>query len=617
MSERRTHWLRKNAAQRMPRRVICIDSEAYRNPHEFGESHTFRLASLTFDKLDVDCNETHETVRMDFGADAALWAWAETFTASSHRTVCFMHNAAYDVRLTNALTHLPALGWRYTGGALNSYGYWSTWRKRNNSLALVDSLSFLPAGLDRIAQLLQREKLPLPDEAADEAYWLARCRTDVEVTREAILRVIRYLKGNDLGDFRNTGAGQASAAFRHRFLPARSLLVHDDAEALDAERRAAHAGRAEVWRHGVTTETLYEYDYEFAYARIGQAASLPARYQGSHGPIPQPRLERVMNEYCVLAECVVETDVPIVPVSVGGHTLWPVGRFTTALWDSELRALQGAGSRATVTRYYYYRRSPILRGWADWIITQLNQDTGELDPVIRLMLKDWSRSLIGRFGLRYASLEQVATLPIADLALRGVTHSEDGSVGSYLQIGNQLFDRTDKIESPNSTPAIMSYVMAQARLNLWEATLAAGQENVYYLDTDGIITNRAGAHRLDGLVRSGSLSGLRRKAAYAGGDFRSPRNVDLGELRRVSGAPRSAERLGPNRYQGQTWESLQAALQHGKAGTVRLREQTFEVSDFDPRRLHLPGGATAPIEVGIVDGENVILSDLTADAAVA
>lgn len=599
----------------MPRRILCIDSEAVRTKYEFGESHSFRLASLTFDRLDAECRQQAETERLDFGDDYALWAWAETFTAASHRTVCFMHNAAYDVRLTNALTHLPRLGWTYTGGALNSYGYWSTWKKQNNSLALVDSLSFLPAGLERIGMLLQAAKLPLPDDDDDNALWLARCRADVEITREAVLRVIRYLKQNDLGDFRNTGAGQAHAAFRHRFLPAKTLLVHDDTEALLAERRAAHAGRAEVWRHGKTAETLYEYDFEYAYARIGQTHELPCRYQGEHGPIPMPRLERVMSHYSVCLEGRVRTTVPVVPAQLDGKTVWAVGEFESTLWDVELRALQRTGGVFTATRYRYYRRAPVLRGWADWIVGELESTAADADPVIRLMLKDWSRSLIGRFGLRYSHLEQVATLPIADLALRGVTHADDGTVGSYLQIGTQLFDRTEKIESPNSTPAVMSYIMAVARIKLWEAMNYAGLRNVYYVDTDGIITNRAGARNLDLFIRRGQLSGLRRKAAYTGGDFRSPRNVDLGELRRVSGAPKSAERLGPNRYKGETWESLQAALQHNAAGQVRLREQTFEVSDHDPRRSHLADGATAPLELAYVDGGNVLASELANAAA--
>lgn len=598
MQDRKTHWLRQNAAARIPRRVVCFDTEAHLDRSIQRAEHSFRLASLTFDILDLDAQPAEPTQRLDFGTPRALWGYIASFTSPKHRTVAFAHNLSYDLRLTNGLGLLPEFGFECKAIALNTYSCWAQFSDGKRTLWLCDSLSFVPVALEKIGELTKTQKPPLPKDEDPDELWLERCRADVEITREAILRVLQFLRRDDLGDFRLTGAAQATAAFRHRFLRPKSLLVHDDDEALDAERRAAWAGRAEVWTHGQTSATVYEYDYEYAYTRLAYDLEVPTKLLASHSGIPWARLERVMDKYAVIADCVIRTEMPLVPTTYGGRIIWPVGTFRTTLWDHELRLLQRHGYAAEITKYWFYKRGPLLREWAEWMMGKLNQDASQLDPVVRLMLKDWSRALIGRFGLRYSSMDLIANLERNDVCQRGVWNADDGCEETHLQLGRQLFQQGERVESPNSTPMVMSAIMSASRVRLWDAMQVAGLENIFYVDTDGVIVGRAGSRRLDDAINQGSLPGMRRKAAYSGGSFRAPRNIDLGEQRRVSGAPRKAERLAAGVYRGEIWESLPAALRLRHIGKVFVHERTFNVSDNDPRRLHLPDGRTAAIELG-------------------
>src|SRR5438034_9942264 len=108
---------------------------------------------------------------------------------------------------------------------------------------MVDLFSFLPRSLERLGREIGLDRVPLPDETSSTADWLIRCQIDVEMTREIVLRLLRWLEESNLGSFRMTGAAQGSAAFRHRFMRPKSILCHTDETAKDAQTRSGWTGR--------------------------------------------------------------------------------------------------------------------------------------------------------------------------------------------------------------------------------------------------------------------------------------------------------------------------------------------------------------------------------------
>lgn len=597
MTDRPTHWLRLNAAARIPRRVICLDSEALKERSGHVETQRFRLAAASFDRLDTDGHTSSPTERVDAASPAELWDWVAGRTAQSHKTVLFAHKLDYDLRLTEGLEQLPRLGFRCKGIGLNPHSTWARFNDGKRSLWLCDSLTFLPATLDRIAGLLRLAKQPMPADDAPDSVWLERCRGDVEVLRAAILHYIRLVRREDLGDFRLTGSAQASAAFRHRFLEPKTLLIHNEPEALAAERRAAFAGRCEVWRHGKIRGPIYEYDFTASYARIARDHSVPSRLWGEHTLLPPHRLAKVREYQAVLADVVVRTEVPCVPAALDGRILWPVGEFRTTLWDCELDLLESEGGSYAMERMWVYDRAPLLHNWATWVLDGLDGKPPGDDPIARLMLKHWSRALIGRFGLRYPVLEDFATDDRFDLSLMPVWDEADQQTRMQLQIGQDVKLQTGVVESGNSAPMIMSWVMAKARCDLWQLMRLAGLENVLYVDTDGLLVNSVRWQRDSKTPHLLAIEGVRLKGEYSSADLRSPRNLDVGDDRRIAGVPRNSHRSSPGRFQAEVWESLPSSLRRRRSSRVVLSERQFSVKDRDPRRKHLPGGVTAPLRL--------------------
>lgn len=587
------HWLRPNHAARMPRRVVTLDSEAYRNFNGAREEHTFRLGVAAFDKLDEDCAPVKETEWIGTEDSYALWAWVSERALTTHRTVCFAHNLSYDLRLTEALRHLPTFGFKVKQMALSDYGCWVFLRDGNRSLYLVDSLSHIPKSLDKIAEAFNRRKVDLPDDDADNAEWYNRCHGDVSLLRDSVLELLSLYRKHDLGDFRTTGAAQSSAAFRHRFLKPKSLLIHADTAALEVERRACWAGRAEIWKHGELNEPLSEYDLFAAYAHVARDTELPSRLIGEYFPNGGMAFNELSKQYALLCEAEIETELPTLPVSVKDRIIWPTGTFTTWVWDTELALAIRYGAKVNVLRCYAYERKPFLKEWAEWIIASLNGKELGATPLGKIVAKEWSRSLIGRFGLRYPLLDFQGTIERSDLVLQPVHDLVEDRSYMQLQIGNELYEQTARIESPNSAPQVMGYIMAQCRVELWRLMDIAGFDTLCSVDTDGLIVTAKGAERLERHARADPFIPLRLKGTYRRADLRGPRNLDLDLDRRVNGVPRRAEKLSDGLYKGEVWESLPTALRRRSASTLLVHERTFSVADVDPRRQHLPHGHTA------------------------
>src|SRR6185312_1574711 len=190
------------------------------------------------------------------------------------------------------------------------------------------------------------EKLRMPADSASFEEWSRYCMRDTEIVAQAVNEICDFIESEDLGNWQPTGAGMAYSTWRHKFMTEK-VLVHDDMVAIDAERAAMHTGRAEAWRHGeLTKDTWYEVDMRSAYTRIAAECELPRKLHYTTGALSLRQYEDLTSRFRVLCLCDVDTEQPCAPTQVDGRTVWPIGRYTSWLWDVEINEL--LGSDATV-----------------------------------------------------------------------------------------------------------------------------------------------------------------------------------------------------------------------------------------------------------------------------
>lgn len=587
------HWIRANHASRVPRRHIVLDTEAHQATTGTTHTQTFRLACASFDHQTKAGRAWRPTQRERFADPASLWSWVDGCTLKDRRTVLVAHNLAYDLRIADAFTHLPALGYELEMIRLDHGSAWCQWRNGTRALAMVDTVSWFGVGLDKIAALVDGEKRPLPGFDEGDAVWFDRCESDVEILRTAWRRVIDWLDTAKLGNFKPTGAGQGWAYFRHQHLT-HKILHHAHESIAKLEREASFTGRCEAWRHGkLPAGKWQEWDFRAAYAQVAEDCEIPTRLQGHMGPKSALAACSAPGGFAALVHATITTDVPTCPTRGNGGILWPVGRYTSWLWDHEVRMALDAGATVTCAEGWRYETAPALRSWASAVLDMLADHEGGMDPLLQLVVKGWSRTTVGRFGAQWGSWEDYGEAHGEDCTLVQGHDGDSGRKFRLMMVGGKCLAEGPKSDAPDGAVHVMSWIMAECRVRLWKAMNAAGLDHVAYVDTDGLFVDAAGSRALT----AAQLPGLRPKSAWGNVEVLGPRQLVLGGKLRVAGVPSAAVQVGPRTWAADVWRSLPASLRAGEADSVVLHGRRFVLNGVDRRRAHLPGGRTAALDL--------------------
>ncbi len=381
-----------------------------------------------------------------------------------------------------------------------------------------------------------------------------------------------------------TGASQSWAHWRHSHYT-HEVLVHDSQDAIEAERAAMYAGRCEAFAWGKHAKgPYYEYDWQNSYPRIARDTLLPSCLRGTVTAPSASSLASLLGRYCVLAELEVTTKVPCVPSRHNDGILWPVGTFSATLWDPEIRLLQEFGATFRVRRAWLYKREPVLRGWAEWVLSALHDRTDTVEPWKKLILKHWSRALIGRFSMRYRSWEKYAIAKDSNIYISPLHNMDTGQTTELMQIGTDIFTSGDLKEISDGCPQITSYIMSVARAKLWRAVQSVGMDNVLYVDTDSLLVNAAGHKRIQENTSDTLFDGLRTKGRYNEVHLYGPRAILLNGKPTVSGMPKSSAKRHDGTWIGEVWRGGKESIRTGQPHQVTISSRTFTLQYNDKRR---------------------------------
>ena len=592
------HWVKPNSTERIPLRWIVADTESRSEHHDWGEVQTLRCWDAVRWRTDLKTGEQRQEAA---GEDArSFWEWCLEWCYTHGRTVLWFHHAGVDLAWLRAFELLPQLGCDLAWCNLDRDVSVMTWRTPGGTLVIADTWTWTAQPLEELSAMvgIPKPRLPAGDDSLEA--WHARCRADVLITEQVARQLLDYIRDQHAGNWQPSGAGMGHTTWRHRFYT-HKVLVHDDADALAAEREAMHAGRAEAWWHGIPAGGPFtEWDMRMSYTQIAADSLLPAKlWDYEHQPSRRVH-EWALAHFRVLARVEVITEAPVVPARVGGRVLWPTGRFTTWLWDCELALLREAGGQYRVLEQYRYTRKPVLAEWARWSIEQAGRRDAGISLVAQTWVKHQARATIGRMGLRTPSWERYSDNWMPNYTGLSLLSEGDQPPRRLMHVGSQVWAETGRAETQQSVPQITSWIMAEARCRLWRAAVAAGLDDVVHVDTDSAITNAAGTAALQLAVAAGLPGSWRPKATWRRIEVTGPRHYAAPGRRQAPGVPRRATRTRSGKYRGEVWESLARALSDGRLGEVRVFDRTWQPARVDHRRPYAgeDNGPALPVRVG-------------------
>lgn len=594
--ERRWRNVRKNETTRLPRRHVFFDTEARIDRVGTGHEQAWRLGVASFVALRKG-GKTSEATK-DYADPTTLWEDISEFGNRPGRTIVWAHNVGYDIRISDALNILPTLDWRLVAHNITSRNTWLEWRRNGSTLLFVDSMSVFNTTLAQVGKWHGIGKVQMSLYSDDDAAWGDRCRADVEILRTAVLEYLAWIEKEDMGNWQITGAGQSWATFRHKFLT-HKLTAHDDEEALRVERRAMWAGRCEAyWKGEINGQTVHEWDFSNAYATIAKDNAVPVRLLG---PMPEDYdWTRIVgsSHSALLAECIVDTELPVVPATRGGRILWPIGQFRTTLWDPEIRAAIDSGARIHIERAWIYRKRPALQAWGEWLLSQLQASDQEVPAWRKAILKHHGRALIGRMAMTYNQWDEFGEAPDSCVKRMRMWDADEDKDYDLMQVGHSVWVDQGRVEWSQSMPMVTGYIQSIARVKLWDVMRALPERVLLYVDTDSILVTQQHLAVVDDIARRNGNQGLYLKRSWDGFAIYGPRQIVTGKQVRVSGVPRGASHVARGRYDGEVWDSLATSIKGGRSDRVVTRDRTWHITGVDHRRSGGAPGWTEPIRIG-------------------
>lgn len=619
----RTHWLRENAVERSPHRVLVFDTET--SPLDPGrpDHQVLRLWAARLVRRHGHQPEQPRTEDYDgHGADQ-LADLLERQARSGVTTWCFAHNLAFDLTVTDLPQLLAERGWRITEGALTTEQPWARLSRGTRRLVLADSWSWLPTGVEQLGQLVGIRKPLLPKWADPEQAWLRRCRQDVLITATALLQVMDWWDAGAHGNWSITGPATGWSSYRHQ-RPTPRVLIEPDPAARELEARAVTGGRREARHLGKLPPGLYaELDLLTAHLTAMAELRLPYRrinhFDGL--PLDHPTLRsKAMGQ---LAQVRVRVSTPRYPWDSGAGIFYPVGTFDTVLAGPELRAALARGELLEIGPGWQYATFPHMATWARWIASLLDAEREDVPRTVQLMVKAWSRQVPGKWAGHTSDVLSRTPDPRPGWALETGFLADGRRKADFLRLGGERWTIVRDLWADDAFPAVLAWVQSYTRLALGQLLDALGPALVV-ANTDGALVDVDAALTLDGLPRLSGRVTVNRKLraldAWCVGldpelapfvvrvkraalhlEAISPQHVVLDRERRLSGIPRRAVSLGGHRYRFTAWPQLRVQLQRPIPGGYTTERRTVDLSNVPPAGwLWSDGSVTPPV---MVDGE--------------
>lgn len=585
-----------------PKRLLIFDTEAVREGFKDGlEVQTYRLGIARYlslsDTFDILEDEYHVSRTGDELAEFIEWQ-----TRKDKALYVYAHNLKYDLQLSGLLTILLSKGWKLSLFVLEDPPSFIRLKRDRKSIVMIDTFNYWQFSVSAMGDQLGLAKLTMPALGAEDKEWITYCKRDVEVLSEYLLSFMRFLLANDLAGLGLTLASQSFRAYRHRFMPC-DIVIHSDQRALALERSGYTGGRVEAFFIGTrNTEDYFKLDVNSMYPYVMQGNTYPVELKGYTENIPLDKLDRLLDRYYCIAEVELSTSEPVYAFRGEHKLIFPVGEFRTVLHHNKLLYARKHNQIMRVLRVSCYKRGDIFSQFIDFFYQLKVSSEREHNPINRHLAKILMNSLYGKFGQREV-VSKIIDNPGPAEYKRLTGYSEAlGLTVEVNYLGNQIELRYKSGESAYSFPAIAGAVTSNARLYLWELINRAGLENVFYVDTDSLMTNKAGYDNLTLYLDPSRLGAIKLEDMSSSLAIFGAKDYQFGHEIKHKGVPKSALEVSPGKWQYEQFRGAKTWLTDGLPVNAEIYQRFKARKSAYDKGIVTESGLVLPLRLGRGEG---------------
>ena len=337
----------------------------------------------------------------------------------------------------------------------------------------ADSLKLLPMGQADLTKsfAVEHKKMEEVDRCNLKAVTDEELRAYNECDCRGLFEVLKKFETwfEKLGvPLRYTIASQAMATYRSMMKFCLPCLKKGEEAFI---REGYHGGRVEVYKMRCR-DKLYVYDFKSLYPYIMKKYPMPFG-KGFHISHFDPNK---IGFYRAEIESP-ETYLPSLPFFTGIKLLFPYGKFKGIYSSIELKRAVELGCDVKIKEGYVYSSKYLFDDYVDKFF-KMKEDAGD-DQTTRAIAKLLLVSLYGKFAQNRETYELMHSINFREF-MGWEAYNEDLSLWKRKRIALSKF----------IIPNIANWITSCGRDELFGRLLKAGEENIYYADTDSIFTTK-------------------------------------------------------------------------------------------------------------------------------
>lgn len=509
-----------------------------------------------------------------FESRVEFWNFVFSCTRDKTKLWMFCHNTSFDLPVLDVFKAMSLAGYILKVATLESPPTVLQYRKDKRTIVIVDTLNIWRMALKEVGKQIGIPKLNMPAPDASQLEWDTYGKQDVRVIMQACISWWEMLERLDMGGFAPTLAAQSMRTFRHKYMH-HEIFIDTNEDALELSREAFHGGRTEANFIGKAVGAFYLLDVNSMYPFIMRDARIPTRIIGYTHRATIEDLAIWCEKYTVVSRVTLQTSTNFAALRHEGKLLFPTGRFETVLTTPEIVYALAMGFIIKVHETAVYDCEVAFADYMNDIWQRRAAAIAAGDTVLSYQLKILVNSFYGKWGQSGAVWQKVCDVESQAIEYSYEIDAETMTVIKYRQFGGIKQVKSDSFESSQSFPAIAAHVTAGARMQLFNLMQTAGNEHVYYCDTDSVLVDEIGLERLQPFINPTELGALKLEGIFDMIRIWGAKDYVFGTKQRQKGIRKDALVIGPNTYEQDRWLSFKGLLRAGisdKALTLRVRK---------------------------------------------
>lgn len=473
----------------MPTNLLFVDTEAKIQKSDNLQFQTFRLGYAIHVRNDSKTYYPLDSIE-DFHLLLDKLAYERSLL------YVFAHNMAYDYAILKLDSYISSRNLEITLRAIDS-----VFLVKAGNILFLSSTNYYRQSLKELGKMFGLSKMDSPDfENVSDSKLMEYCKRDTEVLTKVILKHIDFIQMNDLGSFKSTIAGQAFAAYRHRFMSHR-LLVHNFPEILEMARVSYRGGRCETFRMG-KFKGIIKLDINSMYPFVMKSELYPTKPFSSK-PILDCSIDDLDSKDFIMTDCNMILEQPLIATK-RDKLFFPIGHVRQVILKPEIDMIlkhPEIGKIVKVNAMVTYESRNIFSDYVDFFYDLRCNSANE---AVKGMCKIMLNSLYGKMGQHNSTKPELLTDEIRIKMYSEIMASEntfevfDGVSSKFVKLGDKIYHVSNEKDgfAVESMPEIASSVTAYARSLLFRLMLIAQRENVLYCDTDSLFVSATGYENL-------------------------------------------------------------------------------------------------------------------------